>query len=243
MKTINYDALTFIRDRRIYPRCSFGKISKCRFDGKYYALKEFRVPKYLNGKKRKLDMLSEIKNEHLLTPKYWVKKGNEKNMYLCDYCEGENISILEEYSKPQKIILLKQAKEAILSMHDEEIIHADITIYNIMIENGIAKILDFDNCTYGGFTTKAMDSNDYVQEFIKTYGINPELDIHLFNILTLQIMNEWSFFSIKKHIFSKDFGVFSDPEAIKICNRLFSDNKTPNKDFLIDTIDETSFTL
>ena len=123
MKTIDYYDLTFVNDEKKYPTSSFGKISKCSLEGKIYALKKFNNAKYLKGKKRKLSMLEKIQNNHLLTPKYWVKKENETNMYLCDYSDGIELFKIKEYSLFQKLTALKQAKEALLSMHKEKIIH------------------------------------------------------------------------------------------------------------------------
>lgn len=242
MKTINYEDL-IVLDEDTYCSGSYGTIKRCIYDGKIYALKTFKADNHLNGKRRKIDLLGEIDNEVLLTPKFWVKKDNNKNQYLSDFCCGKDIIACENDFNPIKIKLLKASRQAILSMHKEKIIHCDISPSNIMLEGNSPKITDFDNSTYAGFTTDLKDANDFAYEFIKKYGIIPEVDIHMFNLLTISIMNSWDILEVRKRLRCKEYGMFYEPEAKKICNRLFLDSDIPNKDFLIDTLDETSFTF
>ena len=42
-----------------------------------YACKSFENNNYLNGKKRKLELLSDIEDKNLLLPKYWTKDKND----------------------------------------------------------------------------------------------------------------------------------------------------------------------
>ena len=77
---------------------------------------------------------------------------------------------------------------------------------------------------------------------LKKYGICKELDIHMFNLLTYSFLNELDYYKTRYNILVNGIK-FQDKESIKICNSLFLDNKYPNKDFLIDTIDETSFQM
>lgn len=240
MKTINYEDLIII-DKDEYSSGSYGTIKKCMYDGKIYALKTFKDDKYLNGKRRKLDRLAEINHEFLLTPKFWVKKESDKNQYLSDFCFGKDIISCEYDFNPIKIKLLKSAKNAILSLHEEKIIHTDILSSNIMLENNSPKIIDFDNSTYGEFVTNLKHTNDFAFEFIKKYGIIPEIDIHMFNLLTISIMNNWDMVKVRTKLRCKEYGMFYERDAKLLCNQLFLDEDTPNKDFLIDTLDETSF--
>ena len=153
MKTINYNDL-IILDKECYNSGTYGTIRKCLFNDKEYALKEFKDPFYLVGKRWKLSSLGYVNRKELLTPKFWVKKDDETNMYLSDWCDGKNIEAYSDYNIKEKIDVLKKAKEAILVMHDENIIHADLIGSNIMVSsNQDAKIVDFDNATFNNRET------------------------------------------------------------------------------------------
>ena len=137
-----------------------------------------------------------------------------------------------------------RVKEQILVMHDEKIIHGDLIGSNIMISSDRnVNIIDFDNSTFDKHKTVLKHTNDFSNEFIKKYGITKEIDIFLFNILTFSIINDCSPHLVRQNILCNDFKYFDNVESKKVCNTFLLDHKTPNKDFLIDTIDETNFTL
>ena len=126
-------------------------------------------------------------------------------------------------------------------MHENGIIHADLIGSNIMVSNlGLPCIIDFDNASYQNHKTCIYDVCDLSQSFIKQYGVEKEMDIFLFNILTFAIINECEFYLCRRNIFNENFGYFNNGDAKKICDSLFLEDKVPNKDFLIDTIDEAS---
>lgn len=242
MKTIDYNDLIII-DNDCYNSGSFGIIRRCIYNNKEYALKEFKQKFYLAGKKRKLSSLSDINQKGLLTPKFWVKKDNNTNRYLSDWCDGKNIEAYSDYETQEKINILKKAKEQILIMHDEKIIHSDLIGSNIMVSsNQDTNIIDFDNSTFDNYKTIPRDTNDLSIEFIKRYGIKKEIDVFLFNVLTFYIINDCSPHLVRRNILADNLKYFDNPESKKVCKTLLLEHKTPSKDFLIDTIDETSFT-
>ena len=66
----------------------------------------------------------------------------------------------------------------------------------------------------------------------------------MFNILTYYIINEEkNYFLLRQKIYQGKYGCFNNKDGIRICKSLFLDDKVPNKDFLIDTIDETTFSI
>lgn len=245
METINYEDIYFKNydSHEIRISGSFAKIKKCIFKNKIYAYKEFENKKYLISKKRKLSNLSEITIPGLIVPKYWVKKDKSTNAYLTVFEDKDKVSSISNECLEFKYKTLQNAKNLILAMHNQGIIHSDLHSGNILSKNKICSIIDFDNCTYKMYKTFKEDSSDYCQNFINVYGIIPELDIFMFNLLTYEIVNNINYFIIRKEISENKFGVFNNKDGIKICKSLFLDDKYPNKDFLIDTIDETSFTI
>ena len=243
MKTINYEDLKFINNEK-YNSGSYGIIKKCTLNDKEYVCKYFSDNSYLKGKKRKISLLSEIDKKGLYVPRFWVKKDNNKNMYLSEFCNGKDIAFLSDESYETKLKNLKNIKELILEMHGKGIIHSDLSSSNILYSNNNIGIIDFDNSNYRGFKTNIYHTNDYCMDFIKTYGIKPELDIFMFNLLTYSIMNDdTNYHMIRNNIWLNNYGIFNNPSGIKICKSLFLDDDFPNKDFLIDTIDETNLSL
>ena len=125
-------------------------------------------------------------------------------------------------------------KENIKNMHENGIIHGDLHGGNILIENGIPIIIDFDNVTCSFNKTNIEDTNDLAKEFILKYGVIKELDIHLFNILTFSIINDCDLMLTRREILKNNFKYFDNEKAKEICNRLFLDSDKPNNKFLID---------
>lgn len=48
---------------------------------------------------------------------------------------------------------------------------------------------------------------------------------------------------VRQKIHQDKYGYFNNKDGIQICKSLFLDDKTINKVFLIDTIDETTFSI
>ncbi len=242
METINFNDLTFLDDNCVTPRGSFGKVRKCLFEGKTYAYKDFFNPFFLTGKKKKIEALSSLANDFLLTPKYLVKKKSGKITYLTDFCEGKNIDTISNLDLKSKINYLKTAKKHIQEMHELGIIHADLIGTNMMVFQNKVYIIDFDNSSYKNFKIKIKDTNDFSRKFIETYGIVKEVDTFIFNLLTYSIINDSHFYLVRRDIANGNFGVFcDDSEAQKICKSFFLDDRFPNEDYLIDTLDESKF--
>ena len=60
--------------------------------------------------------------------------------------------------------------------------------------------------------------------------------------ITFSLINECEFYLSRRNILNNNFGFFNNNDARKICDSLFLEDNVPNEDFLIDAIDETSFT-
>lgn len=234
MKIIDYNSLKI--NERVISSGSFGRIYKCIYENNIYAYKEFKSPSFLKGRKRKLDQISKINEEFLITPKFWVQKNNNKVAYLTKLLNGKDLASIESYSLEYKIHILSIIKNEIMKMHSLGLIHADISSSNIIIENKTPYFVDFDNSSYNNIIMNISDSSDITQEFIKKYGIIKELDIFLFNLLTFEIINECNYNLIRKNIRLYNYGKFVSHEGKEICNGFFLNDNEPEKRFLIDTI-------
>lgn len=241
MKSINYSDLEI---KKLIGYGSFGGVYKCTFDGKKYAYKRFNNKDYLKGKIRKLDLISNIEKNYLIKPIFWVDFEKQKNGYLTDIVNGKDLAFTGDEDLKTKIDILKKCRDAIIDMNSIGIIHSDLSKSNIMIEDGIPKFIDFDNCTFKNYYTKLKDTNDFAGEYIRRYGINRELDTYTFNLLTYSVINNISVFKSRLSILTGNYGLFSENvHAIKICDSLFLDSDKINTDFLIDTIDDAKLSL
>lgn len=243
MKKIAYESIVFIDNKEDYISGSFGSIKRCKYDKKIYAYKEFNDPNYVKGKIRKFELISEINSDRLLLPKFWIQE-NQNLCYLADFIQSKNLNYYKNFSIDTKIKILKKIKESILNMHENNIIHTDLHNGNIIIDDNLNPyIIDFDNCSYKKYKTDIKDANDYSQEFIKKYGIIPEIDIFMFNLLTYSFINEINYYRARINILFNEENYFNSKESKQVLNSLFLDNNYPNKDFLIDTIDDTTFRI
>ena len=221
---------------------SFGNVYKCNFDDKDFAFKKFKDLSYLKGKIRKLNFLSQINDNDLILPNYFIIDDKNNIIgYLTKYFYSHDISD-ETLNKTleEKIIILKNLKESILKMKKENIIHTDLIPGNILLSNDACKIIDFDNCSFNGSKININQVNDFTYDFIKYYGLSNNVDTFLFNLITFSVINEIEFYLVREKVYLKEFKYFTDnKDAIKICDSFFLNSKYANEDFLIDTIDNS----
>ena len=188
-------------------------------------------------------MLSKnVKHEQLILPIYFVNQNKNTNMLLMNYSPLNPLYLFKESSINKKIKMLKQAKEVIKIMHDEKIIHSDLHSGNILVDDKSfdINIIDFEGSSYKGSNILLKDTNEIAREFLKKYGTSEELDTFIFNITTFDLLNATGFYSVRGEINKKNYGVLNNnKDAIKICNTFFLEDDVPNKDYLIDTIDES----
>lgn len=243
MKKIDYENIIFIDNKNDYVSGSFGTIKRCKYGKNIYAYKEFNDSNYMNNKIKKIELISEIKVNGLLVPEFWVQKNYDLS-YLSSFIQSQNINYYKNFPTKEKIKLLNKIKNLILTMHENNIIHTDLHNGNIIIDDNLNPyIIDFDNCSYKKYKTKINDANDYSQEFIKKYGIVPEIDIFMFNLLTYSFLKQINYYNARIDILSNNTNNFKNNDSKRILDSLFLEDNYPNKDFLVDTIDENTFKI
>ena len=103
-----------------------------------------------------------------------------------NYKDNKEIDICSNNTK-KKIKELEALKNKINILHDNGIIHGDIKIKNVILNNGEALFRDYDNVSVNGCN---FDHNSKVQSiFINRYGIDEKLDELTLNIAYISHLN------------------------------------------------------
>lgn len=240
MEKVNVNDL---KDEKYLSRGSFCNTSSCTYGGKRFTFKQYGNKKiYTDEVLEKLDIMGDNVFENgLYTPRYFVCKKNGVIGHLTDNFDGKIIYYAKDKKFEDKIKLLNDLKQKILLMHKNGIIHGDLHYGNVLFKENKTAIIDFDNCMYHRYKMNEDICFDYVQSFIKKYGVCEELDVALFNFLALGILcgvtNEHY---LTQDIYTDNYPSFFSDEAVDISKSLLLDGKKPCRKFLIDEVNKKS---
>lgn len=231
MKNINVKELEIISE---ISTGSYAVIKKCEYNGKIYAYKEFYQPKeFLTDKNiKKYEKLSKEKETCIVSPSIIVEEDKEKVGYLANYNEASTIDTLKNKDQIVIIDALSHALASLQKMHDLGIIHCDVHHLNIID----SKFIDFDNAYYKNIKPNSKYLSKYAQEFLKKYGLCPELDIAMFNLLTYYMLTNISYNYVIEAIQEGNYSIFETEEQKEICENLLLQDKEPTKKLLLNTL-------
>lgn len=213
----------------------FSDNYKCKFNNEEYMFKKYEYPDQMISKFfiDKMDEISKLSSILPYVPRYWVEIGNEKIGYLTKIHDGKDLGLSTNIG--EIAVLLKEAKEQLILMHDIGLIHGDIHYCNIMYNDESTDFIDYDNSSYLNFNPDATKYSLNAFNFAKTFGISKELDIFLFNKMTFELINDlYGNREVEKNIRDKEYGIFTDKESKKICRALILEGN-PSTEFLIDS--------
>lgn len=213
----------------------FSDNYKCKFNNEEYMFKKYEYPDQMISKFfiDKMDEISKLSSILPYVPRYWVEIGNEKIGYLTKIHDGKDLGLLTNIG--EIAVLLKEAKEQLILMHDIGLIHGDIHYCNIMYSDESTDFIDYDNSSYLNFNPDATKYSLNAFNFAKAFGISKELDVFLFNKMTFELINDLDGNrEVEKNIRDKEYGIFTDKESKKICRALILEGK-PSTEFLIDS--------
>ena len=213
----------------------FSDNYKCKFNNEEYMFKKYEYPDQMISKFfiDKMDEISKLSSILPYVPRYWVEIGNEKIGYLTKIHDGKDLGLSTNIG--EIAVLLKEAKEQLILMHDIGLIHRDIHDRNIMYSDESTDFIDYDNSSYLNFNPDATKYSLNAFNFAKTFGISKELDVFLFNKMTFELINDLDGNrEVEKNIRDKEYGIFTDKESKKICRALILEGN-PSTEFLIDS--------
>ena len=213
---------------------SFSKIYEIVFNNKKYAFKQFKDGRiYAKGLIPKYEQLNEFSLKKSVVPNVFVEDG-KMNGFLMPLHSHKCFSFLYSCPLEYQIQTLKNAKNALLELHTNNIIHGDIHVGNFLLRECL--LTDFDNSQFKRFLLNPELCSAEAMNFLTTYKLSKDLDIYLFNFMTFSILNECYYYNLESRISDKKYGVFTSKDSIKICKSLLLEDKVFNNDFLIDTI-------
>lgn len=221
---------------------TYGTIKKVVYDNKIYGQKIFDPEMYtpsLNDIK-KFEIYTNVQGTEngLYLPEYLVDQNNF-NSYLTSIYNGNNFRYLLEKPIDTKIFFLRKAKDLILKTNnDYDIIHSDIHFGNLMYNDDkkTVALVDFDASKYEDLVCEKCYLSKFASQYITYNNYDENLDIYLFNLLTLGLLfnqnMEHSYIDLNCRRFHN---YFYSKSAVKTLEDMA--NIKGNENFIIDMVD------
>ncbi len=224
-------------------RGASGEVRKCTFDGNQYCIKilEKTYPRSVVSNIR--NMTSKDFTKEYFVPLY-VVEGTTGNFfgYLMNYDEKlKEASKLKELR--EKLIFLKRARDVIDKLHIEyKRVHGDLVSENMLYDEIFNSFLiDFDSSLK--FGKKYEDKQTvrlFVQDYLKYYPVDKNMDIYTFNVTTLKMIGNIPRVDILlDDIAEGEFFMFQENEDIKKLTKellLRDTRKKYSGEYIIDHI-------
>lgn len=220
---------------------AYSDVLECTYNQKKFAYKRFLTPTEIIDEKfiYRMDKINELKEYLKYIPLYWVYDEFGVIGYLVEKADAKDLSSKGEDDILTKINILKEAKKKILFFHSLGLIHADIHSGNIIIDEE-PHFIDYDNASYKSLNPCEYNYSKDAYQYIKKYGVNSDIDVFLFNLLTYGFLNNVDSMEIPIKIYNQEFGFFDNKNGRKVCKSLWLDDDVFNNEFLIDNIDSES---
>lgn len=233
-----------------YKNLGEGAVSdvyQCDYFDELFAYKEYKNSIYVKFINERMKKLSEYYYEetNLVFPYVFIYKHPIDEFflgYVMDYLgEYEKLCDLRNLDYSGKINILKKSRELLDRFHNKyNFIHTDITPWNFLYNQKIdkVKLIDFD--TYIDLKNKGNYLCGYYNEYGQVYGnsvgIDKDLDIFLFNLLTYSIILGVDYLVSLKNICNNRLDVFENKNVRKIFEsyKTLECKKSLKKEYVID---------
>lgn len=226
---------------------SFSFIYKVDYLDAFFAYKEFLDPKYVKFIGNRLHKLSKFFYEEtsLVFPYEFIYKyPNDEYFcgYVIDYLENyDKVSDIQYKDENSKIMILKKCRELVDKFHNKyNSIHTDIAPWNFLYneDSDKVKLIDFDS--YINLNNKEKYLSDYYSIFAQDYGncvgIDKDLDIFLFNLMTYSLLTDSDYNRSLENINANKLDYFKSENVNKIFNsyKNLDCKKCLKKEYVID---------
>lgn len=168
--------------------------------GKRYAIKAcFRYKKGKDKSKRsfmEIKVLRKLKHENIVSLKGWFEDAQTIYLVL-EYINGKDITKFFEHKQPNKSDIkniMRQLITAILYIHKKGIIHRDLKLENVLINDELTiKITDFGLCTikeseFDTFTSHLGTARYSSPEMLNAEPYNCSVDIWAIGIMLFKLI-------------------------------------------------------
>lgn len=220
---------------------AYSDVYSCDYWEQYFAYKKINDSRYAQYIDKNINELTNFYGDNDFLFPYKTIYKSPKDNYLDGYVL-ESLYKYEELTKlkEDKIKILMKSRELLEKFHNKyNYVHTDISPWNYLYNQAEDKLLliDFDSAINlkdkGNINLDFI--NMYAADYIEKQGIDKDIDIYLFNIMTYAILNDIDYNSCLKSIFiKKDLGLDSEKatEILKSYKDLSS--KSLKKEYIID---------
>lgn len=226
---------------------AFSNVYKCDYFDALYAYKEYMNPDYVKFISEKIKRISQYYYEEtsLVFPYTFIYRHlNDKYFcgYVMDYLNDyKKMIFLENLDYDNKILLLKKCRALLDKLHNKyNFIHTDICPWNFLYnesKNDI-KLIDFDSCIDLNNKEKYLCDfySIFAQDYGNTVGVDKDLDIFLFNLMTYSILTDSDYNISLENICNNKLNYFENENIRKIFESYkdLNCNKSLKKEYVID---------
>lgn len=225
---------------------NYARLFTAELDKKLYAYLVFKGLQYDNWMIENIgELTEEIFSEEFLSPLYLVGKSNKFrfNGILCDYKkEASDLGFIRDRDKLVKY--LRKSKDVLLKLHNEfKYIHGDVSASNLLVDKDEDKVYMCDMVTAikvgelpKSYWYLSMDLDNY----LRYYGFNKEMDIYKFNLMTLAVLIDKYEQEVFELIENDEIDFLDGNKEVKKLAKelLLEDTRKPySGEFIIDYLD------
>jgi len=168
--------------------------------GKRYALKcAFKYKKGKNKSKRtymEIKVLQKLKHKNIISLKGWFE--DDETIYLVlEFIKGKDLTKFFDNNPPSKEqikFIFRQLIEAVLYIHNKRVIHRDLKLENVLIDEDLnIKLTDFGLCTikkdeFSLFSTKLGTVRYSSPEMLMEDDYNESVDLWAIGIILFKLL-------------------------------------------------------
>lgn len=190
----------------------------------------------IKNKISKIENLSEFQfSKNIILPNKIVYLNDEPMGFTTILQEGTHpLSECKFDRKKKKIELLSKAKELVVELNNNGIIHSDILDHNFITDGNEVYLLDMLSCEFDNF--KNYNNNFLYRYYLKNIGkIDENFDIYSFNVMTYSILYRYYTPTAFTNIRLGNMSVFEKEKVLQMYKRLLLTKANSYDDgFIID---------